>query len=276
MPRREIVPSRRRTPTGGRGRQGRGLRGQLRPPLESGGGSLSAVVNDGFLQGAPAPVPVRRRSDGGDPQAAERGDPGTRGETIGQFDSIKLAAPAKDADNGELAAALRGTPAPVEGSCVPAACTGNSVDLLPPAGGWTPGQPCGDPAGHRPQQRHGHRGAVFNVRLDCRQRLCSNGNPSPPQASCTPVNLSKAVSLVLSSPDPRSATSAGRRARRRRSSTSPRRHSTAIRATRWRWCSATAKPSRDRTATAPATATPGRLRLGNGLGFGGAATAVHR
>ena len=171
------------------------------PTIACGGGSLSAVVNDGFLQGAPAPVSAVVAPTEAILKSPSAAILAPAGDTIGQFDSIALRGAGKDADNGELTgSALAWTQAPFDGTCA-AACTGDSVDLLPPPGGWTPGNHVVTLQVTDLNSATATALATFNVRLDCRQRLCSNGNPAAPGV-LHPVNISKAVSLVLSSPNP--------------------------------------------------------------------------
>jgi hypothetical protein len=172
------------------------------PSLACGNGSLTAVVNDGFLQGDPAPVPETVAPTEAAPKAPGAAVLTPGGETIDQFDSIALRGAGKDADNGELTgSALLWSQIPSEGTCVPVACTGSAVDLQPPPGGWTPGNHTVTLQVTDSTSTSSFAFTTFKVRIDCRQRLCSDGNPGDP-AVLHPVQLSKAVSLVRSSPDP--------------------------------------------------------------------------
>ena len=79
--------------------------------------------------------------------------------------------------------------------------TGTSVDLAPPLSGWAPGTytvrlKATDPAGATNTED-----TSFRVRVDCRRRVCSNGNPAAPGV-VHPVSLSKSVSLRVNKPDP--------------------------------------------------------------------------
>ena len=79
--------------------------------------------------------------------------------------------------------------------------TGTTVDLAPPISGWAPGTytvrlKATDPAGATDTDD-----TTFRVRVDCRRRVCSNGNPAAPGV-VHPVTLSKSVSLRVNKPDP--------------------------------------------------------------------------
>ena len=104
--------------------------------LACAGGTLSAVVNDGFSQAAPTAIDSAPAPSG--PKAPNAAIYGPALDTTAlQFDTLTLAGTGKDPEDGELAGtSLSWT---LEGNGVTRTGTGTTVDLSPPAGGWAPG-----------------------------------------------------------------------------------------------------------------------------------------